>query len=169
MASTLRQVTARCLRPSQARTRLFSTSRACNSEQAADVGVPTPQKKPVGAIRGGVVGFLAGFSLAASIAAYNLLDEYNTASAALQASVDELKRSTAEISAHVRRIEAVEKDQKALSDTTASKDDVSKVRAEVKQLYDGLHVSSWTCARMCGGCSKMCMHCRKRTRLWFGY
>jgi hypothetical protein len=40
---------------------------------------------------------LAGFSLAASLAAYNLLDEYKLASAALQASVDELQLSTEKV------------------------------------------------------------------------
>jgi hypothetical protein len=41
-----------------------------------------------------IVGFLFGFSLASSYAAYHLLDEYQKASAALQASVEELKLST---------------------------------------------------------------------------
>lgn len=45
-----------------------------------------------------------------------------------------------QISAHVRRIEAVEKDLKALNQTSASKDDISRIRAETKKLLDGLHV-----------------------------
>jgi hypothetical protein len=49
-----------------------------------------------------------------------------------------------QISAHVRRIEAVEKDLKALSQTSASKDDISRVRAETKKLLDGLHVGQYT-------------------------
>ena len=50
------------------------------------------------------------------------------------------------VSAHVRRIEAVEKDLKALAETSASKDDIPRIRAEMKRLYDGLHVGkSWTC------------------------
>lgn len=40
----------------------------------------------------------------------------------------------------MRRIEAVEKDLKALSDASASKEDISRVRSEMKKLYDGLHV-----------------------------
>jgi hypothetical protein len=87
-----------------------------------------------------VVGFLFGFSLASSFAAYQLLDEYKQASAALQASVEELKLSTEKVTTQVRRIEAVEKDLKALSDASASKEDISRVRAEMKKLYDGLHV-----------------------------
>jgi len=45
-----------------------------------------------------------------------------------------------QVSAHVRRIEAVEKDLKALSLNSASKDDLSRVRAELKKIYDGLHI-----------------------------
>jgi len=45
-----------------------------------------------------------------------------------------------QVSTHLKRIEAVEKDLKALSETTAAKDDFTKLRAEVKKLYDGLHI-----------------------------
>lgn len=44
-----------------------------------------------------IVGFLVGFSLASSFAAYHLLDEYQRASAALQTSVEELKISTEKV------------------------------------------------------------------------
>ena len=43
------------------------------------------------------MGFLFGFSLASSYAAYHLLEEYQKASAALQASVEELKLSTEKV------------------------------------------------------------------------
>ena len=106
-----------------------------------------------------VIGFLFGFSLASSFAAYRLLDEYKLASATLQASVEELQQSTEkacgylyfyqyiltvrQVSAHVRRIEAVEKDLKALTNSSASKDDLSRLRAEVKKIYDGLHIGEY--------------------------
>ena len=48
------------------------------------------------------------------------------------------------VSAHVRRIEAVEKELKAISESSATKEDISRVRAEMKKLYDGLHVGKWT-------------------------
>ncbi|KAI0731927.1 hypothetical protein C8Q72DRAFT_182419 [Fomitopsis betulina] len=122
--------------------RALSTSRVVRSEAVPtpNIGTVPPPKKPVGAFRGGVVGFLFGFSLASSLAAYHLLEEYKLASAALQASVEELQLSTQKVSAHVRRIEAVEKELKALSDTASSKEDLSRLRAEMKKLYDGLHV-----------------------------
>jgi len=103
-----------------------------------------------------VVGFLLGFSLASSYAAYRLVDEYKQASTILQASVEELQATTIkacgfylsitpshnskQVSTHLKRIEAVEKDLKALSETTTAKDDFTKLRAEVKKLYDGLHI-----------------------------
>jgi hypothetical protein len=104
-----------------------------------------------------VVGFLLGFSLASSYAAYRLVDEYKQASAVLQASVEELQATTVkagrfhlptpyscltevQVSTHLKRIEMVEKDLKALSETTVAKDDFAKLREEVKKLYDGLHI-----------------------------
>ncbi|KJA21169.1 hypothetical protein HYPSUDRAFT_42284 [Hypholoma sublateritium FD-334 SS-4] len=118
----------------------LNTSAVLRSEAMSNLGTVAVQKKPIGGFRGGIVGFLFGFSLASSFAAYHLLEEYQKASAALQASVEELKISTEKVSAHVRRIDAVEKDLKAMSDSSATKEDISRVRAEVKKLYDGLHV-----------------------------
>lgn len=37
----------------------------------------------------------------------------------------------------------MEKDLKALRDSSASKEDISRVRAEMKKLYDGLHVGQY--------------------------
>ncbi|KAF8895446.1 hypothetical protein BD779DRAFT_728655 [Infundibulicybe gibba] len=119
--------------------RFLSTSRITLNE-STNLGAIHVQKKPIGGFRGGIVGFLFGFSLASTFAAYHLLDEYQAASAALQTSVQELQISTEKVSAHVKRIEAVEKDLKALAEKSASKEDISKVRAEAKKLYDGLHV-----------------------------
>lgn len=48
-----------------------------------------------------------------------------------------------QVSAHVRRIEAVEKDLKALTNSSAGKDDLSRLRAEVKKIYDGLHIGEY--------------------------
>ncbi|KAF8501101.1 hypothetical protein F5888DRAFT_1793421 [Russula emetica] len=113
-----------------AQTRSLSSTSVLRADAPTHVGVAPSPRKPVGGIRGGVIGFLFGFSLASSFAAYRLLDEYKLASATLQASV----------SAHVRRIESVEKDLKALTNSSASKDDLSRLRAEVKKIYDGLHI-----------------------------
>ncbi|KAF8743920.1 hypothetical protein AX14_013977 [Amanita brunnescens Koide BX004] len=119
--------------------RLISTSVTLRNAASSSAGTIVPTK-PIGGVRGGIIGFLLGFSIASSFAAYHLLEEYRQASAALQTSVDELKLSTERVSEHVRRIEAAEKDLKALRDSSVPKDDLSRLRTEVKKLYDGLHI-----------------------------
>ncbi|KAL5524669.1 hypothetical protein ACEPAF_9814 [Sanghuangporus sanghuang] len=128
--------------PATAASRSFRSSVVIRAEAtpAPNIGIVKQPKQPVGGFRGGIVGFLLGFSLASSFAAYHLLEEYKLASAQLQASVMELQASTEKVTAHIRRIEAVEKDLKALSDVSATKDDLSRVRAEVKKIYDGLEI-----------------------------
>ncbi len=109
-----------------------------------------------------IFGFLLGFSLASGIASYHLLDEYKLASAALQASVEDLQSSTRkvarivqttfsnsitlglQVSENIRRIEAVEKDVKLLAETSTTRDEASKVRSEMKKLYDSLHIGVWS-------------------------
>ncbi|KAG6332929.1 hypothetical protein ID866_6162 [Astraeus odoratus] len=130
-------------RSSRTASRCLSMSSVLREEALAtspNLGAVSSPRKPVGGFRGGIIGFLFGFSLASAFAAYHLLDEYKAASAALQASVQELQTSTEKVSAHVRRIEAVEKDLKVLAQNSTSKDDLAKVRAELKKVYDGLHI-----------------------------
>ena len=82
-----------------------------------DLGTAQVQKKPIGGFRGGyyihlcrhyfpyvdiifkisIIGFLFGFSLASSFAAYHLLEEYQRASAALQTSIEQLRVSTEKV------------------------------------------------------------------------
>ncbi|GJJ13301.1 hypothetical protein Clacol_007553 [Clathrus columnatus] len=124
-------------------TRSFFNSSTVRAEAASvplNTGVVQPQKRPIGGFRGGIVGFLLGFSLASAYASYYLLDEYKLASNTLQASIGELQSSTQKVSQHIRRIELLEKELKALTESAAGKDDVSRVRAEMKKLYDGLHI-----------------------------
>jgi hypothetical protein len=104
--------------------RLFSTSHLLRSadgtaHQIPNLGNNLAQRKPLGAIRGGfvfitssasptdpteamfarsIIGFLLGFSLASTYAAYRLVDEYKQASAILQASVEELQATAVKAS-----------------------------------------------------------------------
>lgn len=120
LAASSRAVILRPSAPTSAR--LLSSTRVARDTvvpAGANLGTIPPPKKPVGGFRGGcvsttcytmditlttdvsnyprIVGFFFGFSLAASFAAYNLLDEYKQASAALQASVEELHASTEKV------------------------------------------------------------------------
>jgi uncharacterized protein (UPF0335 family) len=47
-----------------------------------------------------------------------------------------------QVSAHIRRIETVEKELKALAERTSEKAEVARLRGEMKQLYDGLHIGN---------------------------
>ncbi|KAG8763524.1 hypothetical protein FRC11_002037 [Ceratobasidium sp. 423] len=132
------QPTRRCLA-----TNTPHFAEATNTSSGLPPGVeiaPVKVKRPIGGLRGGIFGFLLGFSLASAYASYHLLEEYQAASAQLQASIEELQASTRKVSSHVRRIEEVEKDLKALADGTSTKEDLQKARAEAKKLVDGLHI-----------------------------
>ncbi|KAG8857324.1 hypothetical protein FRB96_005811 [Tulasnella sp. 330] len=121
--------------------RSFTASRLALTDAPVIVDATTVRpKKPIGGFRGGIFGFLLGFSVASAYASYRLLEEYKIASALLQASVEDLQSSTDKVSTHIRRIEAVETNLKALSEATSTKEDHKKVRAEMRRLYDGLHV-----------------------------
>jgi len=53
-----------------------------------------------------------------------------------------LSHGNKQVSTHLKRIEAVEKDLKAMSETTVAKDEFTNLRAEARKLYDGLHIGS---------------------------
>ena len=57
----------------------------------------TPMDAAEGVFGSSIVGFLLGFSLASSYAAYRLVDDYKQASAILQASVEELQATTIKV------------------------------------------------------------------------
>lgn len=45
-----------------------------------------------------------------------------------------------EVSEHVKRIEAVEKEVRLLSEKSATREEASKARSEAKKLFDSLHI-----------------------------
>ncbi|KAG8974576.1 hypothetical protein FRC05_007208 [Tulasnella sp. 425] len=131
-SSILSRTAARQCLNTTTRRQLSSSSRRWQAEATStpeatvvDAGSVRP-KKPIGGFRGGV---------ASAYASYRLLEEYKIASALLQASVEELQASTDKISTHIRRIETVEKNLKALSEASATKEDSKKSKAELKKLY----------------------------------
>ncbi|KAF7732329.1 hypothetical protein EC973_005225 [Apophysomyces ossiformis] len=96
--------------------------------------------KKVGAVRGGLVGFLLGVTLAGSAGYYYLLEEYNSASGSLLNSVEELQSSTDKIRDYARRIEVVDKDVAKLKDSVATVQQLNELKAEFRKLYDTLNV-----------------------------
>lgn len=88
-------------RPSSTMTRPISEpSPTQRNPSAGFVAGSSLSRRPLCALIlffGSIIGFLFGFSLASTYAAYHLLDEYKAASATLQASVLELQASTAKV------------------------------------------------------------------------
>lgn len=59
-----------------------------------------PIKRPVGAVRGSIIGFLLGITLTGGYGYFNLWEDYRSASSLLLGSVEELKTSTQAVSCH---------------------------------------------------------------------
>jgi len=73
------------------------------SPPSAPIVVGKPAiRRPVGSVRGGVLGFLFGFGIASAYGYYYLLKEYNAASNLMLASVEELQTSTEKVSKRSR-------------------------------------------------------------------
>ncbi|SNX83562.1 uncharacterized protein MEPE_02269 [Melanopsichium pennsylvanicum] len=102
------------------------------------VGAPTI-RRPVGSVRGGVLGFLFGFGIASAYGYYYLLKEYNAASNLMLASVEELQTSTEKITGHLQRLNKLEADLKSLSSQSASKADYESNRLQTKKIVDGIY------------------------------
>ncbi|ORX35547.1 hypothetical protein BD324DRAFT_630603 [Kockovaella imperatae] len=133
---------AHMLRASMAARRALSSSPVPRQEvvtpAVGTVGSLPPPRR--GGFRGGILGFLFGFSLAGSLALYYLNQEREVASGLLIASIDELQQSTGKITSHLDRLQQVEKEVASLKSSMAQRDDVVKVRGEMKKVYDGLHL-----------------------------
>ena len=108
-------------------------------------------RRPVGAFRGSLLGFLGGVCAVSAVGFYTLFDkvqtgvkhsrpclhpsQYTTASKLLLQSVEELKQSSAELQNYAGRLETVEARCKALEATTARSEEVRRVEADTKALY----------------------------------
>ncbi|BEI79933.1 hypothetical protein CcaverHIS002_0104620 [Cutaneotrichosporon cavernicola] len=110
--------------------RLFAagTRRVIHSSRSAD------------SVAGDIFGFLLGFSAATALGVYYLQQDSKITTGLLMASVSELQGSTAKITSHLDRLQTVEKDLAALKASVPQKEDVTKVRGEMKKVYDGLHL-----------------------------
>ncbi|CAG8487116.1 2065_t:CDS:2, partial [Ambispora leptoticha] len=110
-------------------------------------GQDTPKSKtPIGGFRGGLIGFLLGFTLASGAGYVYLLDDYHAASNLLLSSVEELQLSTNKVRDYAKKIERVEGDLRSLQNHATTKDQLSELRKEdtldEKQLALKVQISS---------------------------
>ncbi|KAJ3371401.1 hypothetical protein GGF31_003325 [Allomyces arbusculus] len=109
-----------------------------------------PPKKPVGAIRGGVIGFLLGIVLAGTAGYYYLVDDYQVYSNALLNNVEQLGGSVESIRASLKKADKLEAEVKALKDSAAKRDELEKARKELLKALDNLTIE----------------HLELKTRVW---
>ncbi|BGP58454.1 hypothetical protein JCM8202_005439 [Rhodotorula sphaerocarpa] len=110
----------------------------------ADTPVPeqpvSRSRRPVGAFRGGIIGFLLGLSAVGGYGYLRVLDDYRQASERLLVSVEELKSSTEQMAAHLSRITALESNLDRLTRDAAMTSEVDSVRDEARQLIESHHL-----------------------------
>ncbi|CAK7242555.1 MAG: hypothetical protein STHCBS139747_004050 [Sporothrix thermara] len=80
--------------------RSFQTSARRLAEAA-----PLPARKPVGAFRGGLFGFLLGTTLTGSSVYYYVLTEYKASNDQLTEDIYTLQRATQQLSTHLATLE----------------------------------------------------------------
>ncbi|KAF8250516.1 hypothetical protein K440DRAFT_597354 [Wilcoxina mikolae CBS 423.85] len=83
--------------------RTFSTSPHLRNTTTTTAA--TPVKKPVGAFRGGIFGFLLGSVVAGGASYFYVYEEYKVANDLLTEDIDALRTATLRLEKHVRTLE----------------------------------------------------------------
>ncbi|TVY45287.1 hypothetical protein LSUB1_G000443 [Lachnellula subtilissima] len=104
---------SRILTPTLRSTRTISTStpslalRSFHSSPArlAEVATPLPVRKPYGAFRGGLMGFLLGSTLAGAGVYYYVLEEYKVSNELLTEDIYTLQASVQRVHSYVQSLE----------------------------------------------------------------
>ncbi|GJN94104.1 hypothetical protein Rhopal_007178-T1 [Rhodotorula paludigena] len=118
---------------------LYSPSGPSASTSGGSVPVARV-RRPVGAFRGGLIGFLLGISAVGGYGYFRLLEDYQKASQTLLVSVDELKGSTEQMATHLSRIATLERALAKLTDERATHAEVDSLRAEYRKLLEAEHL-----------------------------
>ncbi|CZS94632.1 uncharacterized protein RAG0_04569 [Rhynchosporium agropyri] len=102
MASRIIRPAMRLSSPSAAVT---SRSFQSSTRRLAEVAVPLPVRKPVGAFRGGLFGFLLGSTLSGAGVYYYVLDEYKMSNSLLTEDIYSLQASVQRVHSYVQTLE----------------------------------------------------------------
>ncbi|KWU45203.1 hypothetical protein RHOSPDRAFT_16775 [Rhodotorula sp. JG-1b] len=109
-------------------------------EQPVQEAPVSRSRRPVGAFRGGIIGFLLGLTAVGGYGYLRVLDDYRQASEKLLTSVEELKISTEQMTAHLSRINALETSLDRLARQAAKTQQVDSLRDETRQLIESHHL-----------------------------
>jgi len=85
--------------------RMFCRSFQTSTRRVADTAVPLPVRKPVGAFRGGLFGFLLGSTLAGAGVYYYVLEEYKVSNELLTEDIYSLQASVQRVHTYVQTLE----------------------------------------------------------------
>ncbi|KAI9217269.1 hypothetical protein BC828DRAFT_391576 [Blastocladiella britannica] len=120
--------------------RQFSTSAAATpaAESTFRAAPLPPPKKPVGAVRGGILGLLVGIASAGTIGYLYLVEEYQIASQSLLANVEQLGGSVNAVRASLLKADKLDAEVKAVKASAVRRDDVDAVKKELYKVIDDL-------------------------------
>ncbi|KAL4932618.1 uncharacterized protein BDV17DRAFT_253227 [Aspergillus undulatus] len=105
MAANMRRILAG-LRPVTAQPSLASTRRGFSSSPLMkNAGATLPAKKPVGAFRGGLFGFLSGAVVAGAAVYYYILGEYRVSNTMLTEDIYALQSATQKLQTYISELE----------------------------------------------------------------
>ncbi|GAA6013890.1 hypothetical protein JCM11491_000459 [Sporobolomyces phaffii] len=105
--------------------------------------VPPPTRsiqQPVGAFRGGLIGFLLGLTALGGYGYYLLLGDYERASKQLVESVKNLELSTSLISSQLDRISVLETRLESVEASQVAQSQLAALRSEYKKLSESQHL-----------------------------
>ncbi|EGG07765.1 uncharacterized protein MELLADRAFT_105638 [Melampsora larici-populina 98AG31] len=128
--------------PNLLRQNFSSTTSNPSSPNLQIIKPTTLQTNPSsGKLRNGVLGFLLGLTLTGTYLTSQLYQDYQTASNALQLSIEELKSSTLKITNQIKRIERIERDLDALNNSTnQSINKIQNTTSSTSQTLDKLEI-----------------------------
>ncbi|KAI9492693.1 hypothetical protein BDB00DRAFT_788517 [Zychaea mexicana] len=94
-------------------------------------------KRRVGAVSGGVLGFIAGVGAALAVSdSFHFQDEYVKSTRQLAASVDELRTSTEKVREYADSVERVDRDFAQVKAQSVSAKDLEQLKRDIYKLHD---------------------------------
>ncbi|OMJ24136.1 hypothetical protein AYI70_g1788 [Smittium culicis] len=114
--------------------RFVRSSAPSNATESSSKAKSKP--KTFAGIRGGMFGFLLGATLSGGYGFYYLIEQYQSASSLILSSVNELEKTANTIQEYVRKIDSFETQLSSLQQTSATKAEIEKLRAEGRKLSD---------------------------------
>ncbi|KAI9359622.1 hypothetical protein DFJ73DRAFT_817071 [Zopfochytrium polystomum] len=144
--SSPRQIAAVVMRATAAPRQHNATARRFAASSPPPSSFATAPPAPVivrksGFVRGSILGFLLGLTLAGTATYGYLIDATQTSTHSLLASVEDLQKSTTAVQGYVKKIDALQAELERLRKAAVAREEVDKVRREVARAVDDVNVA----------------------------